>query len=102
MQTSSVIKKRKDKADAAKKFLDSNKEEKALRTIYINNKDLRNVTVSPDERFVTYNLYQKNDQVKEKRQPWRVIEERQRILQFPRNDVVHAHRPVDGIDYRHQ
>ena len=59
LQTSSVIKKRKDKADAAKKFLDSNKEEKQLRTIYIGNKELQNVIVSPDERFVTYTLYRK-------------------------------------------
>ncbi|HEY2727592.1 MAG TPA: DPP IV N-terminal domain-containing protein, partial [Parafilimonas sp.] len=65
LQTSSVIKKRKDKADAAKKFLDSNKDEKALRTIYVNNKDVQNITVSSDGRFVTYRLYQKNDDAKE-------------------------------------
>ena len=65
LQTSSVIKKRKDKDDAAKKFLDSNKEEKALRTIYINNNEVQNVNISPDGRFVTYRLYKKNDEVKE-------------------------------------
>ncbi len=65
LQTSAVIKKRKDKADAAKKFLDSNKEEKGLRAIYINNKELQNLTISPDGRFISYSLYEKNDEAKE-------------------------------------
>lgn len=65
LQTSSVIKKRKDKADAQKKFLDSNKEEKDLRIIYIGSNVLQNITISPDERFVTYTLFKKNDEAKE-------------------------------------
>ena len=69
LQTSSVIKKRKDKADAGKVFLDSNKEEKELRTIYINNRDIQNVTVSPNTRFVTYNLYENNDDAKDTKVP---------------------------------
>ena len=69
LQTSSVIKKRKDKADAGKIFLDSNKEEKELRTIYLINKDIQNVTLSPDARFVTYNLYAKNDDAKDTKVP---------------------------------
>jgi dipeptidyl aminopeptidase/acylaminoacyl peptidase len=64
LQTSSVIKERNDRHEARKKFIDSNKEEKSLRTIYIGNKDIQDVIVSPDERFVTYNLYAKNDKAK--------------------------------------
>jgi dipeptidyl aminopeptidase/acylaminoacyl peptidase len=60
LQTSSVIKERNDKREARKKFLDSNKEVKPLRTICIGNKEIQNIIVSPDERFVTYNLYEKN------------------------------------------
>jgi dipeptidyl aminopeptidase/acylaminoacyl peptidase len=64
LQTSSVIKERNDKREARKKFLDSNNEEKPLRTIYIGSKNIQNIVVSPDERFVTYNLYEKNEDAK--------------------------------------
>lgn len=65
LRTSSVIEKRKAKEDARKKFLDSNKEEKKLRIIYTGNKEVQNIVVSPDERFVSYNLYEKNADGKE-------------------------------------
>jgi len=65
LRTSSVIEKRKEKEDARKKFLDSNKEEKKLRIIYTGNKEVQNIVVSPDERFVTYNLFEKNTALKE-------------------------------------
>ncbi|MEO8710700.1 MAG: prolyl oligopeptidase family serine peptidase, partial [Parafilimonas sp.] len=65
LQTSSVIKERKDKTDARKKFLADNKENKTLRIIYINNKELQNLTISPDGRFISYNLYERNDEAKE-------------------------------------
>ncbi|MBV9960922.1 MAG: DPP IV N-terminal domain-containing protein, partial [Parafilimonas sp.] len=65
LQTSSVQKKRKEKADATKQFLDSNKEERQLRTIYIGSKELQNLIISPGERFVTYNLFERNDDAKE-------------------------------------
>lgn len=65
LETSAVMKRRKDKADAAKKFLNSNKEEKSLRIIYISTNNVQNIKVSPDARFVTYRLYQKNDEAKE-------------------------------------
>lgn len=64
LQTSSVIKRRSDKADSTKAFLDSNKE-KELRKIYVGNKDVQQITISPNERYVSYNLYQKNDDAKE-------------------------------------
>ena len=38
---------------------------KNLRIIYIDNKDLENLNVSPDGRFITYSLYEKNDEAKE-------------------------------------
>jgi len=60
LKTSSVIEKRKEKTDETKKFLDSNKDEKELRIIYIDNKDVQNLSVSPNARFITFNLYQKN------------------------------------------
>jgi dipeptidyl aminopeptidase/acylaminoacyl peptidase len=65
LQTSAIIKRRKEKADSAKAFLKANKEEKELRKIYIATKEIQHVTSSPDGRFVTYRLYQKNDDVKE-------------------------------------
>src|SRR5436190_2754059 len=65
LQTSSVIKKRKDKTDAEKKFLDSNRGEKILRTIYIHDKELQDLNLSPGGRFITYRLYEKNNEAKE-------------------------------------
>lgn len=62
LQTSSVINKRVQKADSAKAFLERNKEEKALRKIYTGTNEVQNITVSPGGRFVTYRLYQKNDE----------------------------------------
>ncbi|MBS1744622.1 MAG: prolyl oligopeptidase family serine peptidase [Bacteroidetes bacterium] len=64
LQTSSVMKSRKEKADATKEFLKEHKDEKTLRTIYTGNKEVQNLMVSPDERFVTYNLYERNEDAK--------------------------------------
>lgn len=64
LQTSSVIKSRKEKSDATKAFLKDHKDEKPLRTIYTGNKEVQNLMVSPDERFVTYILYERNDDAK--------------------------------------
>ena len=64
LRTSSVIKNRKDKEDARKKFLDSNKEEKKLRTIYTGNKELAQTAISGDERFIVYTLFEKNSEAK--------------------------------------
>lgn len=61
LQTSSVIKRRSDKADSAKAFLKRN-EEKDLHKIYIGSKDVQQLTISADERFITYNLFQKNNE----------------------------------------
>ncbi|HYJ65173.1 MAG TPA: prolyl oligopeptidase family serine peptidase, partial [Parafilimonas sp.] len=61
LQTSSVIKRRTDKADSAKVFLKRNKESE-LHKIYIGNKEVQQLTISPDERFITYNLFQKSNE----------------------------------------
>jgi dipeptidyl aminopeptidase/acylaminoacyl peptidase len=60
LQTSEVIKRRTDKADSAKAFLKQNTE-KALRKIYTSNKEVQQQTISPDERFITYTLFEKSD-----------------------------------------
>ncbi len=61
LQTSSVIKRRTDKADSAKAFLKRNKENE-LHKIYIGNKDVQQLTISPDERFITYTLFKKSNE----------------------------------------
>ncbi len=61
LQTSSVIKQRVDKADSAKAFFDRNKE-KTLRKIYVGKKDVEQLTVSPDERFISYTLFEKSNE----------------------------------------
>lgn len=56
LKTSEILKTRKDRkdsADAASKVLTS---ERPLRTIYIDNKNLNELTISPNGRFVTYRL----------------------------------------------
>ena len=63
MKTSSIIKQRVDKADSTKAFLNRN-EEKKLHKIYIGNKDVQQLTVSPDERFITYTLFEKSNEQK--------------------------------------
>lgn len=60
LQTSSVIKKRSDKADSAKEFLNRNKE-KELRKIYVGDKEVQQLTISPDEKFITYTLFEKSN-----------------------------------------
>lgn len=60
LRTSSVIKSREDKKNARKQFLDSNKEEKTLRTIYTGNKNVQQLTISSDGRFITYALFERS------------------------------------------
>ncbi|MEP6596857.1 MAG: prolyl oligopeptidase family serine peptidase [Ginsengibacter sp.] len=64
LQTSSVMNRRKQKADSAKNFLEKNREEKKLRKIYLGTNDIQHIIISPAGRFITYRLYQKNDEVK--------------------------------------
>lgn len=63
LQTSAVIKRRSEKTDSAKAFSDSHKE-KALRKIYTGKKEFQQITISPDERFVAYSLYEANTEAK--------------------------------------
>jgi dipeptidyl aminopeptidase/acylaminoacyl peptidase len=64
LQTSDVIKQRKNKRDARKAFLQSIKETDTLHKIYVGKKNIIDVQVSPDARFVTYNLYEAPEDVK--------------------------------------
>lgn len=64
LRNSSVLKERKDKMDASENFYSGHTEEKQLRTIYTGNKQVRNLRISPDGRFVFYELYQKNELAK--------------------------------------
>jgi len=58
LQTSAIIKQRKDKADARKAFLQSAKGSDTLHIIYIDDKAVDGLQISPDGRFVTYRLYE--------------------------------------------
>ncbi|MFT4154245.1 prolyl oligopeptidase family serine peptidase [Parafilimonas sp.] len=64
LRTSAVLKSRQEKKEARKQFLDSNKEEKPLRTIYIGSKSLRQLVASTNGRFVTYVLFERNPEAK--------------------------------------
>ncbi len=57
LQTSAIIKQRKEKADARKAFLQSVKGNDTLKGIYIDGKTVEGLQISPDGRFVTYRLY---------------------------------------------
>jgi len=57
LQTSAIIQQRKEKADARKAFLQSVKGSDTLKTIYIGDKTVDGLQISPDGRFVTYRLY---------------------------------------------
>ena len=57
-QTSAIMKERKEKADARKAFLQSIKDKDTLHVIYIDDKGVDGIQVSPDGRFVTYRLFE--------------------------------------------
>jgi dipeptidyl aminopeptidase/acylaminoacyl peptidase len=54
----SVLKERKEKRDARTEFLRTNRDTDTLKLIGIGEKQLQNLQISPDGRFVTYRLYQ--------------------------------------------
>ena len=54
----SVLKERKEKRDARTEFLRANRDTDTLKPIGIGEKQLQNLQISPDGRFVTYRLYQ--------------------------------------------
>ncbi|MBL0883239.1 MAG: S9 family peptidase [Chitinophagaceae bacterium] len=54
----SVLKERKEKRDARTDFLRANRDTDTLKSIGIGEKQLQNLQISPDGRFVTYRLYQ--------------------------------------------
>lgn len=53
-----VLKERKEKRDARIEFLRANKDTDTLKLIGIGEKQLQNLQISPDGRFVTYRLFQ--------------------------------------------
>lgn len=53
-----VLKERKEKRDARTEFLRANRDTDTLKLIGIGEKQLQNLQISPDGRFVTYRLYQ--------------------------------------------
>lgn len=64
LQTSAIIKERKDKADARKAFLQSVKDSDTLHIIYTGDDDVTGLQLSPTGRFITYNLYAEDNGVK--------------------------------------
>jgi len=53
-----VLKERKERRDARTEFLRANRDTDTLKSIGIGEKQLQNLQISPDGRFVTYRLYQ--------------------------------------------
>ncbi len=51
-----VLKSRKEKKDKADAYTKNHRREKELRTIYIDDKSLQGLSISPDGRFITYRL----------------------------------------------
>jgi len=56
--TSGIIQQRKNKKEAKEVFLKSVKEPDTLKTIYVGDKNIQGVQISPDGRFITYRLVQ--------------------------------------------
>ncbi len=56
--TSEVVQQRKNKKETKEAFLKSAKEPDTLKTIYIGDKSVQNIQISPDGRFITYRLSQ--------------------------------------------
>jgi len=74
LQTSDIIKERKNKADARKAFLQSVKETDTLHIIYTGDDAVTGLQLSPNGRFVTYNLYEEPKDAKRTVQPNYVTE----------------------------
>jgi len=58
LQLSEVLRDRKNKKEQRDAFLKNNKETDTLKTINIADKNLQNLLISPDGRYISYRLYQ--------------------------------------------
>lgn len=58
LQTSEVVKERKEKADARKAYLQSIKDADTLHVIYIDDKTVTGLQINPGGRFVTWSLFE--------------------------------------------
>jgi len=58
LQLSEVLRDRKNKKELRDAFLKNNKEIDTLKTINIADKNLQNLSISPDGRYISYRLYQ--------------------------------------------
>ncbi len=56
LETSSVLKQRKDKRDKEDAYIKQSRDADTIKKIYIGNKDLGNLQISPDGKFITYTL----------------------------------------------
>ncbi len=56
--TSTIIQERKSKKEVHEAFLKAHQEKNKIKTIYIGNKEVQNIEISPDGRFITYCLVQ--------------------------------------------
>lgn len=59
LQTSEIIRQRKEKKDQRKAFLERIKDTDTLHIIYTGGKEVQSLQISPDGRFITYILYEK-------------------------------------------
>ena len=59
LQTSEIIRQRKEKKDQRKAFLERSRDADTLHVIYTGDKEVQSLQISPDARFITYVLYEK-------------------------------------------
>ncbi len=64
LQTSDIIKQRKEKTDARKKYLQQVKDADSIHIIYRGDKSVQSLQVDPSGRFITYNLFEDADNAK--------------------------------------
>ncbi|HEX4851673.1 MAG TPA: S9 family peptidase, partial [Puia sp.] len=74
LETSSVVKQRKEKKELGERITRANKVSDTIRKIYVGNKRVDDIGISPDGRFITYNLVDSPNNAKETIVPQYVTE----------------------------